>query len=115
MGTKGELISTDSDTIQLFTFCDEDRNSETFGQPRTDIFKTSEMDVDQSIAGGHGGGDTGIIFDLHLLLTEGIATRSVSDIRTSVENHLTVFAAEESRNNGGQVVDVDEYVRSLNF
>ena len=114
MGTKAELISTDSDTIQLFTFCDEDPNSETYGKPRNDTFKVSELAIDQSIAGGHGGGDTGIIGDLYLLLAEGITTRSVSDIRTSVMNHMTVFAAEESRINGGQVVDVEDYIRSTN-
>ena len=113
MGTKGELISTDSDTIQLYTFCDEDPNSETYGKPRTDVIKTSELPMDETIAGGHGGGDTGIIHDLYKLLGEGITTRSVSDIRTSVTNHLTVFAAEESRCNGGHLVDVDEYLRNL--
>lgn len=112
MGTKGELISTDSDTIQLYTFCDEDPNSETFGQPRTDIIKTSEANIDQTIAGGHGGGDSGIICDFYKLVADGTATRSVSTIRTSVLNHMTVFAAEESRNAGGQVVDVEEFVQN---
>lgn len=113
MGTKGELISTDSDTIQLYTFCDEDPNSETYGKPRTDVIKTSELPMDESIAGGHGGGDGGIIGDFYKLIGEGITTRSVSDIRTSVLNHLTVFAAEESRCSGGQLVDVEEYLRKL--
>ena len=37
---------------------------------------------------------------------------SISDIRTSVNNHLIVFAAEESRANG-TVVDFEEFVSKL--
>ena len=37
---------------------------------------------------------------------------SISDISTSVDNHLTVFAAEKSREDG-IVVDVEEYKKTL--
>ena len=113
MGTKAELTSTDFDTIELFTYCDEDPSSERYGHNRRDIIKTSEFEIDQSIAGGHGGGDIGIMDDLWKLLCEGKKTSSVSDIRTSVGNHLTVFAAEYSRTHGGVLTTVDAYIHSI--
>ena len=42
-----------------------------------------------------------------------LESNSLSSIRTSVENHLTVFAAEESRKNGGILVNVDEFIKKL--
>lgn len=111
MGTKGELISTDFDTIELNIFCDDAPGR--IGQMRTEHIRTSDEVIDQSIFGGHGGGDVGIIEDLWKLFGDGEATKSVSDIRTSVLNHMTVFAAEQSRKNGGVLVDVGEYVRQF--
>lgn len=113
MGTKAELISTDFDTIELFTYCDEDPASDRYQHNRRDIIKTSELAIDQTIVGGHGGGDNGIMKDLYELLAEGKQSTSLSDIRTSVANHLTVFAAEESRLNGGQTVDVDSFLKKF--
>ena len=46
-------------------------------------------------------------------LCKGIRSSSISDIRTSVDNHITVFAAEESRLHGNNVVDVQEFAKSL--
>ena len=111
MGTKGELISTDFNTIELNRFCDDTTGR--VGHLKTEVYKASDGVVDQTIFGGHGGGDAGIIQDLWQFLGEGVATRSVSDIRTSVMNHLTVFAAEESRKNGGILVDVTDYVKQF--
>ena len=102
MGTKGELISTDFNTIELFTYCDEDPCSDRFGHSRRATIKTSALTIGQSISAGHGGGDVGIMQDLYDLLAEGKQSASLSDIRTSVANHLTVFAAERSRLSGGK-------------
>lgn len=113
MGTKGELISTDFKTISLFTYSDEDVNSETYGKPKTEIIDTSPEGMDQTIAGGHGGGDKGLVTDIHELYIHGVESHSLSSIRTSVENHLTVFAAEVSRKQGGILVNVDEFLKSL--
>ena len=66
--------------------------------------------MDQHITGGHGGGDMGIVYDLMEYFYDGTMTGSISDIRTSVENHLLVFAAEESRKNGGMTVDFTRYL-----
>ncbi len=110
MGTKGEICSDDLDTIELITFCDEDTNSGTYGKPRAEFIKTSESGIVQEITGGHGGGDNGIIDDLCLYFGENKKTKSISDIRTSIMNHMIVFAAEESRRTN-TVVDVDEYAK----
>lgn len=110
MGTKGELISTDFDTIELFSFSDETENK---GHWHKEIIHTSKEGISQAITGGHGGGDIGIMEDLWELLAEGVATKSVSDIRTSVLSHLAVFAAEESRKNGSVTVDVQAYVDGI--
>jgi len=45
-------------------------------------------------------------------LTDQYIGYSVSGITTSVENHLTVFAAEESRANN-TVVDLEEFTNNL--
>ena len=110
MGTKGELSSEDMDTITLNTFCVSDENSPMYGKSATESIKTSEMGINQAITGGHGGGDNGIVDDLCLYFGENIKTKSISDIRTSIMNHMLVFAAEESRMTN-QVVDVEEYVK----
>lgn len=113
MGTRGELISTDMDTIELYHFCDDDPASETFGHDPIEVLKSADYVIDQAITGGHGGGDGGIVDDLFKYFGEGHATKSISDIRTSVLNHLTVFAAEMSRKNGGILIDVNEYVNNI--
>ena len=61
---------------------------------------------------GHGGGDDGIVHSLYEYLNGEYTGCSISDIRTSVNNHLIVFAAEESRANG-TVVDFEEFGRKL--
>ena len=110
MGTKGELSSEDLDNITLNIFCVDDVDSEFYGKPKTEYIKCSESKIVQEITGGHGGGDNGIVDDLCLYFGEGVRTKSISDIRTSIMNHMIVFAAEESRATN-TVVDVDEFVK----
>lgn len=103
MGTDGEIhASMSSDT---FTVSD-------FDTEKTETVKINDMVVDESIASGHGGGDAGIMVALHDLVAEGKTSDSVSDIRTSYENHIIAFAAESSRKNG-TVVDVSVYENTL--
>ena len=101
MGTKGEIhAAMDGDTpIEVYTF--EDKKTETIS-----------MSAKDGIGGGHGGGDEGIVATLYDYLTGIYTGKSVSDISVSCNNHLIVFAAEESRKNH-VVVDFDEYARSL--
>jgi len=61
---------------------------------------------------GHGGGDRGIVEALHPYLCGTYEGFSASDIRTSVDNHHLVFAAEKSRLED-RVITLDEYIKSL--
>jgi hypothetical protein len=58
--------------------------------------------------GGHGGGDAGLMGSfVRALQGEEDALRTSA--RDSLESHLMAFAAEESRLNGGQLIDMGEY------
>lgn len=98
MGTKGELhAAIDGETpISLYDFKTK---------------KTKEYNVISSdgINAGHGGGDRGLIVTLYDYLGDNYKGYLASGITTSVDNHLIVFAAEESRLTS-TVIDMDEYV-----
>jgi hypothetical protein len=72
------------------------------------------METDESITGGHGGGDDGIVNDLYDYLTGTYNGNSVANIGVSVANHLIGFAAEEARHTD-TVVDVDAYFEKNNY
>ncbi len=102
MGTKGVLSGRPGgETLTLFDF--ETRNE-------TEISVNDKV-LDESLVGGHGGGDAGVVTAFYDLLT-GVANFSVCDISESVENHMIAFAAEESRLSG-TVVDVAAYSASI--
>ena len=87
-GTKGELYANMSDKeITVNTFADKRRN----------MIKVQE--TEESILGGHGGGDTGIVIELYDYLDGSYNGYCAADIQTSVNNHLIGFAAEKSRHN----------------
>lgn len=95
-GTKGELYAHASDTeITLYTFADGKKHKIT-------VTKTLE-----SIEGGHGGGDHGIVVELYDYLNDSYEGYCAADIETSVKNHLIGFAAEEARRNDCVVHAVD--------
>ena len=99
-GTKGELVGDMNGDIQLFSF---------------DTKQWTTVDKDGNGAGiesGHGGGDTGIMEDLYEYVANGVTSNSISGIDISVMSHLVAFAAEEARVTG-KVIDMDEYVKSL--
>lgn len=101
MGTKGEVkAAIDGDEpIRIFDF--ETRKTEEIPMSGTD-----------GIAGGHGGGDIGIISTLHEYFNDSYGGKSISTITDSCNNHLIVFAAEKSRKDGN-VVDFDSFVKDL--
>ena len=67
----------------------------------------SEIPIPE-IAGGHGGGDAGLMAAfVQALRGEGTALHTSA--RDSLESHLMAFAAEESRLNGGALIDMDKY------
>ena len=96
-GTKGEITAYASGKfIRVFNFKD---------------WKWKEypvLETDESIVGGHGGGDYGIIFDMYDYLTGTYTGNSVAEIGVSVANHMIGYAAEESRH-GNTVVSLDEF------
>lgn len=93
-GTKGELYANASDTkITVFSF-----------ENREYLFIPVER-TEESIVGGHGGGDKGIIEELYDYMCDDYQGYCAADITTSVKNHLIVFTAEKARHN-----DTVEYV-----
>ena len=62
------------------------------------------------IAGGHGGGDEGIVKTLYSYLNGEYNGDCIPDIEESCYNHMIVFAAEESRLMG-KTVDIDEFLK----
>lgn len=98
MGTRGEITATmNGDVIDVFNF--ETRQTRRFD---FDAPSSGEM-----ITGGHGGGDTGIVFALRNLLN-GVKSGSVCEISESCDNHMIAFAAEEARLSG-KVIDMNEF------
>lgn len=101
-GTKGEINAAlqGDDPIRIYDFETKE----------TEIISMSGKD---GIAGGHGGGDAGIIATLHPYLCDEYKGKSISTARISCNNHLIVFAAEHSRKTN-TVVDLKEFVKGLN-
>lgn len=56
------------------------------------------------VAGGHGGGDTGLMEDLLKKMDDPNAADSRSSIGKSIESHLMAYAAEQSRITGKTIV-----------
>ncbi|MBQ3140639.1 MAG: Gfo/Idh/MocA family oxidoreductase [Clostridia bacterium] len=104
-GTKGELWAYAADTSIHVHVIDREGGKE---------FEIPVVKTEESIAGGHGGGDTGILTDLYDFLTGKGRTESVADIGVSVANHMIGFAAEESRHNS-VIVDLDEFCTKNNY
>ena len=100
-GTGGELECVrDQSALELFSF-------------NTMKWETIPVDVyGNDISSGHGGGDTGIMIDMLSLLRGETPSDSVCEVRTSYENHITGFAAEQSRLEN-RVISIAEYEKSL--
>lgn len=98
-GTEGELYANMSDDkITVYSFRDKQRTEHPVSV------------IDETIHGGHGGGDQGIIRELYEYLSGEYRGFCAADIGTSVKNHLIGFAAERARN-AGNVVDVNAFFR----
>ncbi len=100
-GTKGELVyEPGAETLKIFPF--ETKTWE----------EIPFQGVGNDINSGHGGGDTGIMIDLLALLRGETPSKSVCEVRTSYENHLIGFAAEQARLEN-RVVSLAEFDKSL--
>lgn len=103
MGTDGEIWGEwEKEEIEYFDFATREHT----------YFRTADALTDQSILGGHGGGDAGIVNDLYSYIVGESEGNSFSEIGISVKNHAIAFAAEESRLTG-KVVDMREYRNSF--
>ena len=99
MGTKGEIFGNMSDEyVSLFDF----------QKHATEHIMISDAVLDESINGGHGGGDCGIVRSFCQLMTGDYQGNSITDIDTSIESHLIAFAAEEARLTG-KTIDMREF------
>ncbi len=103
MGTKGELrADMENQTMEFYDFKT---------QTVKNVFSPDKV-LDQTIAGGHGGGDMGIMQDLYDYIALDKPSASISDIETSVRSHLICFAAEEARKSGKTIV-MDDFIKTL--
>ena len=99
MGTEGELEGRmGNDQITVFNFITR----------KTEQISIKDSVADESIEGGHGGGDAGIVRALCQIMLGTYTGCAYADITTSVDNHLYTFAAERSRLTEA-VVDMKEY------
>ena len=102
MGTKGELTANmSSKTFEIFDFEKHDR----------EYINLEDLNTEESIVGGHGGGDTGIMHSLKKLL-DGENDKSICGVAESCDNHMIAFAAEESRLTG-TVVDMKAFEKKF--
>lgn len=103
MGTKGEMTAnSEDDHITVYTFADR---------------KYQRYEIENCVKGndltsGHGGGDSGIMASLYDYLNDAYDGFSICDIEISALNHLTSFAAEDSRVNGSVTIDIEDYAKS---
>ena len=92
-GTRGS-IDTDSNTITLFDFLTDKKT----------VIDTA-IKNDGGILSGHGGGDGGLMDAFISAVAEQDPSKILSGTDETLESHLMVFAAEESRKNG-KVMDI---------
>ncbi|ODN05182.1 hypothetical protein Ocin01_01486 [Orchesella cincta] len=103
-GTKGELEGDGDDTLTHFDFLTRS----------TRVVRPSQGFEQGLSASGHGGGDFGLIFAFVNACVTGNQEYIVSGPHETLDSHIYVFAAEESRKTGN-VVDINEYKKTLPF
>ena len=93
MGTKGMVTGCDAtDEVVVQSFI-----SNAFEEVKKETYRVAKQ------AGGHGGGDSGII-DEFLTILEHPQYDAISSANRSLQSHLMCFAAEESRLHDGKTV-----------
>ena len=94
-GTHGELVLNESNnTITLKKYFDADT-----------VWKITDLTDDLE---GHGGGDHRMIDELYDIMT-GEKSAVATSIDESIESHYMALAAEESRLNGGALVEIAKF------
>lgn len=96
MGTKGQIIADmGANTIEVTPFGKD-----------AELIDVSRMAEDFS---GHGGGDRGLVSAfLDLVTGEQSEDDTISSVERSLESHYIALAAEESRQNGGAVIRMEQ-------
>lgn len=92
-GTKGEIYG-DSNKIRHYDFLTQ---------------KWQEIDIklaDHTAAGGHGGGDTGLMESFVAAVAENDPSKILSGPAETLQSHLMVFAAEKARKEH-QIIDLN--------
>lgn len=101
MGTEGEIWGTMAD-------------KKVHWQRYNKELHTIDLTTVATNFSGHGGGDQGLIHDvIRYMGGEQIDTSSITFIDRSVESHYLAFAAEASRVQGGQPVDIVQFKNNL--
>ena len=63
---------------------------------------------------GHGGGDARLVYDvIRLYRGDDFDTGAITFLDRSAQSHYLAFAAEQSRLEGGRLIEMDEYLQSL--
>jgi len=94
MGTKGDIIG-DEKTLTVSSFLKRD----------TVTYKAKKLAQDFE-GGGHGGGDYRLVKDFLQAVYQKDPSLLTSTIEDSMESHYIGFKAEESRNNGGKIINL---------
>lgn len=103
MGTEGEIVG------------DFARKTVTYRKFGTNEEKVIDITTLTDDFTGHGGGDAGLIIDAIKVARgdEDFNSGSLTTIDRSVESHYVAFAAEKSRVLGGQLIDMEEFVKEI--
>lgn len=73
-------------------------------------YGSEKYDLKISCGDGHGGGDKGIIKDfIQLIEGENYEDEDLSLINNSIESHIMVFAAEKSRKENGEKINLSQF------
>ena len=105
MGTDGELSGSIGD-MQLDFF--------DFRTRKKTAIDLENATASNSIVGGHGGGDQGLLNSLYDYITGKCPEEGLSAIAISVENHLIAFAAEKSRVEN-RIINLSEFKKELGY
>lgn len=98
MGTKGEIRGNmENNEISIYDFLTKKETVIKFPEP-----------ID-----GHGGGDYGIVRTFLDDVKNYGKSESLSSVAVSIRSHLMAFAAEDSRLNRGESIELDEYYQKI--
>ncbi|MEC0091769.1 Gfo/Idh/MocA family protein [Paenibacillus macquariensis] len=96
MGTKGEIRGEEG-KIKVMDFV---------------THEDTEIQIPEQMS-GHGGGDTGIVRSFLKEVCGYNGSESLTSASASVRSHLMAFAAEQSRLNNGQSIELDDFYKKL--